>query len=353
MGITSGSYLTLTAGTLTNLSGNNNNAYTIGMWINTTQTGAALLAKGNGGWIANDENFFLTSGVGAGGGGNGTHMGGVQWGGGWVGGNTSVNTGTWTFVSLVRQGGTSTVYVNGNPDGTSTAMGNAEQGTQTIYLGFNMTDGGDGVVNYSGSESGTYVFGTALTQAEIQTLMHAGPGAIAFQGSAMLPSTTPVSIAAGAALDVAGAVQTIASLSGVPGSHVYLGNGALTIGGGSSTVFAGNISDAGGASNGVGGSLTLDGPGTLELSGTDTYTGGTIDQEGTLVLASPAALLGGSSLTVGNNVAALGGLISSPASSSAAAPVAGPAVAAVPEPGTLALLAAGLALGFGLWRRRV
>ena len=83
MALTGANYLTLTATSLPNLSGSAN--YTIGMWIQTTKAGAALLGKGPTTWPGNTEQFFLTSGVGNGTGGTGTHMGGVQSGGGWVG----------------------------------------------------------------------------------------------------------------------------------------------------------------------------------------------------------------------------------------------------------------------------
>jgi autotransporter-associated beta strand protein len=91
-----------------------------------------------------------------------------------------------------------------------------------------------------------------------------------------------------------------------------------------------------GALTGSGG-LAQIGPGTLVLSGTNTYSGGTTVSGGTLVLADNAALADGSNLTVGNNLGAFPSLV--PASSSDAR---GAATAAVPEPGTLALLAAAL-----------
>ena len=93
------------------------------------------------------------------------------------------------------------------------------------------------------------------------------------------------------------------------------------------------------------------GPGTLILSGTDTYTGGTDVAAGTLAVKTSPALPAGTSLTVG----AGGTFIFDP--SFTGSPVTGGAVsaggvAAVPEPGTLALLAAGLVLGIGIARRR-
>jgi autotransporter-associated beta strand protein len=91
----------------------------------------------------------------------------------------------------------------------------------------------------------------------------------------------------------------------------------------------------------------LDGPGTLVLSGTNSYTGGTTVEAGTLIVTSNTALPDGSSLTVG----AGGTFLFDP--SAAGSPVANSsATVAVPEPGTLALLIAGLAVVFGVWRSR-
>ena len=86
-------------------------------------------------------------------------MGGVQWGGNWVGGNTSVTSGTWTFITVVRSGGTDTFYVNGVADGsTATNMNGKEQGTQDIRIG-GQFDPGDGVTAFNGQISGSYLFG--------------------------------------------------------------------------------------------------------------------------------------------------------------------------------------------------
>ena len=76
--------------------------------------------------------------------------------------------------------------------------------------------------------------------------------------------------------------ETIGSLAGVTGSSVVLGGRALTAGGdGTSTIFAGVIS-------GAGGSLTKAGAGSLTLTGLNTYAGVTTVNAGTLLVGTNA-----------------------------------------------------------------
>ena len=97
--------------------------------------------------------------------------------------------------------------------------------------------------------------------------------------------------------------------------------------------------------------------GSLTLSGPDnTYTGGTEVRDGALLdVASSGAIPYGSGLTVdaGGTVVIVASDGAAMARGGAFARPAGAAVAAVPEPGTLALLAvAALVAGLGVWRRR-
>jgi autotransporter-associated beta strand protein len=122
----------------------------------------------------------------------------------------------------------------------------------------------------------------------------------------------------------------------------------LTLDGGNTgaNTISGAIGDGG-----AGGKLALtkDGDGTWVLSVANTYSGGTTVSKGTLLLTNANALLAGSDLTIG----ASGTVVLASDLTGAAATNAGSSVAPVPEPGTIALLAAGLAgLLVAAWRRR-
>jgi autotransporter-associated beta strand protein len=90
--------------------------------------------------------------------------------------------------------------------------------------------------------------------------------------------------------------------------------------------------------------LIKTGAGTLILSGSNSYTGGTIVEAGDLIVDSSTALRGGSSLFVGQQASSLFAPSIAEASGGETA---------VPEPETLMLLIAGLVAGLGVWRRRI
>jgi autotransporter-associated beta strand protein len=163
----------------------------------------------------------------------------------------------------------------------------------------------------------------------------------------LLPVTTDLFVAAGGTLDLSGGAQQVDSISGagVVTNSVAGRVALLTNSGGLSTTFSGLIKDDAGQ-------LALAvGSGTLTLSGTGAYTGGTtVNTGGVLVAANPGAIASGTNLSVGDPV--LLSTLQSPVVPSS--PVAAASAAtAVPEPGTLAMLVlgAGVALG-ACWRRR-
>ena len=114
------------------------------------------------------------------------------------------------------------------------------------------------------------------------------------------------------------------NITGQTGTHLVISRTA-------DLTYGGNISG--------GLDLTTSGAGTVILSGSNTYTGGTIVDAGTLIAANASALPDGSSLIIGENASSYFGAVSGSglAGSANSAPS-----AAVPEPGTLAILFAGL-----------
>ncbi len=151
--------------------------------------------------------------------------------------------------------------------------------------------------------------------------------------------------AAGASVSVITGTHEIDAPVVLAGSLVVTGSGTLTFGSSSSI-----------ADNGSQYALSLNGPGgTLILSGSDTYGGGTNVNAGTLIVTNNTALPSETSLTVG-----AGGtfvfdpsMVGTSMSNDSVAALRGAMVAAVPEPGTLVLLAVGaLAALLGAWRKK-
>jgi fibronectin-binding autotransporter adhesin len=119
--------------------------------------------------------------------------------------------------------------------------------------------------------------------------------------------------------------------------------------GGGSLVFSRTSADVTYGGNAGGDlSLTQEGSTSLILGGSNSYTGGTFVDSGTLVVNDTAALPDQGSLSVGAGAAALFGPVS------ASAPAAGPgaSVEAVPEPGSVALVLVFACGGAGIWLRR-
>jgi autotransporter-associated beta strand protein len=126
----------------------------------------------------------------------------------------------------------------------------------------------------------TYTGSTTITANALLTL--SGNGSISSSSGLILSGT-------GATFDISASSgnQTIRDLSGVAGSMIQLGANSLTVGTANSTTFAGSIDGSGG--------LVKQGTGALQLSGTNTYTGATTVNAGTLIVNGSIA---SSALTV-------------------------------------------------------
>ena len=215
------------------------------------------------------------------------------------------NNGSGTFSGLIKSGTTANGALSLAKDGT---------GTETL------------------TGANTYIGGTTVSGGTLQL------GNISALGTGGLTANNGT-------VDLAGFSPTVSTLNGAAGTITssMAVSASLTVSGTNSGTFSGTIEDDPNLSAGSAPvSLILSG-GELSLTGTNTYSGGTLVSSGTLALANSEAIAAGSSLTVGNAsmfALAQGG----------AAPG---AVSAVPEPGTLVLLTAGgLLTVFAVRRRR-
>jgi len=288
----------------------NNGSWTISAWTKTDTPGGTLLTKGNGtGWSSGNTIFYLGDGNT---GGSGGIPSGVRYAGGFFQGSTgatSVADDAWHQVTYVNDGGNYAIYVDGvqqplSPGNSSFA--NADIGT-VVRLGVSTnTVPADGTVNFDGLLDDVQFYSQALSSQQIAELYQE-------TGSLMgsLPTTTHVTIANGASLDLNGAVQQIAGLTGGVGSSVLLGEGQLVIGAQADSQFYGEIEGAG--------SLAKNGTGVFILASANTYQGTTTVAGGTLVVdgttgfgetsVAAGGTLAGSGHVRGNLTAASGGTL--------------------------------------------
>jgi fibronectin-binding autotransporter adhesin len=240
---------------------------------------------------------------------------------------------TETLHDLTTGGTFSTTYTVGNLA--------SSLGANTAFIGFSGATGGANstqqISNFSFTTTGPYN---------------------------VLPKASSLYISSQGTLDLNGANQQVESLIDVTSGSggVVLNSSAsgsiLTLAPTGSSHFSGSIEGG----NPLGSlKLVVNGTGTQILSGTDSYTGGTLVLDGILLLNNSASLPTGSSLTVGSGSAVFGDVTPlaalSPAGDSGAgsgfvAPAAS-SPAAVPEPGSLVLLAVGALLAFAVrWSKR-
>jgi autotransporter-associated beta strand protein len=163
------------------------------------------------------------------------------------------------------------------------------------------------------------------------------------------PGMGDVTVHSPGVLDVAGNVTYVNGLSGNGKVDDSVGGGALLVGNNANTTtFSGTIQNSNSAAGVL--SVTILSGASLTLSGTNSYLGGTT-VNGTLIATNVNAIADGTNLSVGDpNLLTL---LSAPVVPSPVV-AATTAIAPVPEPGTLALLAAvmGSAIVYRRLRRK-
>ena len=242
-------------------------------------------------------------------------------------------------------GGTRNVNLQGNGNGI--VSGTVLNGSATG--GLSLTKLGSGAWTISNTAN-SYSGGSNVNA-----------GILQFANTLAMPSSGTVAVASGAILgvNVGGSGEFTSGTAGagsIGGLVAGIGGQGSPINWTAGAILGIDTSDAPSATYGgsIGGTIGLAtlGSGTLTLTGSNTYSGGTDVLGGELIVTSPGGIQDGSNLSVGSasSLAAFGTIFAPPVPASAV-PASAAAVAAVPEPGALALLAA-VAGGLLVWRRR-
>jgi autotransporter-associated beta strand protein len=228
---------------------------------------------------------------------------------------------------------------NGNFINRGTTLGDAAAGGETDFIGddsnaslgtftsegggvssapggytrfFSTSSAGDAIVvahggAAHGAGAGQTLFFDSST-AERATLVADGGGGGADSGVILFFGTSrggraTVQLHDRGRLDISFNTAGSVSIGSLEGSgSVHLGAENLAVGNNNrSTVFSGRIQD-GGAGGGSGGSLTKEGQGSLTLSGSSGYSGGTIINRGTLMVRSSSATGSGSAQVNGGTL---------------------------------------------------
>ena len=277
--------------------------------LNLTNSGATLdlsgtaqtvgsLAGAAGSSVINATSFT------SGGDGTSTTFGGVISG---AGSFTKTGNGTMTLSGANTYGGTTTIS-----GGTLTLAGGSIPATPLSLTGSGATlnTGGGSLtvpsLNLAGSGATLNMGGGVLT---VPSLNITGSGATLNTGGSSLTLTSLNLTGTGATLSSSGGALTVPSLSGVSGTVVNLGSGALTVGDATSTTFSGSV---------AAGAITKQGNGTLGLLGAVSNSGALNVQAGTLKMGtgnstttSTATLTAGTTWDLGTSSHTVGGLTGS------------------------------------------
>ena len=176
------------------------------------------------------------------------------------------------------------------------ALNTSQGGTNAVGIVYldGVFSGAGGLVKVGTGASGRVVLRGANTYTG-NTTINTGTLSVAQAGT--LATTGTVNVAAsGATFDIAGITASnlsIGALSGSTGSIVTLGRKTLSVGDGSSTTFAGEITGTAGTAG-----LTKTGAGTLTLSANNTYTGPTRISAGTLALGAAGSIASSSTVSL-------------------------------------------------------
>ena len=202
-----------------------------------------------------------------------------------IGESFPLSADAWHLLTTTVGSGTFDVYLDGTLKASATYTGTAQ--LMSIGDGLRICARfSTGAYQFTGSVDDFNMYSSVLTGDQIQRLY--------VNGVSGLPIGTPLQVTSGGVFDMGGGVQTVSSLTdggGGGGGRVINSNtgttSTLTLSPtGGTTTFTGSI--VGGSGSGVI-SLVMSGSGTQVLAGTNTYTGGTTVSSGTLDFAGPDA----------------------------------------------------------------
>ena len=261
------------------------NAYTVSTWVDIASQpavnsveGPALVSTRNGSDGTFDLQYIQPS--------SGTYElhGDIGTGSSWLSTNAnyilpSALSG-WNMITYAVSSSGYTIYLNGAAVASGSLSGTPlfMQAGQTLSFGAQEAGGGYGNGGYlNGELDEVNIARGALSAAQI--------GNLYLNQIGKLPSTTAVSIAAGATLDLDGSSQTIVGLSNVSGAGGTVTSSAggamtLTLAPTTTTTFSGVIQNGSGTLG-----LTIAGAGTQALTSANTYGGSTTVLSGTLQTA--------------------------------------------------------------------
>lgn len=210
--------------------------------------------------------------------------------------NLDFSSATGANLTNTSLGTTGTFTYNGTltPNANTYRLGG---GGGTLTVSSTLSGANSLIMDGNGTTAGTVILGAANTYTGGTTV---NSGTLQAGIANAIGNNSAVTLASGTTLDLNGFNMSLGSLAGTGTLRfgtTTAGNpltNTLTIGGdNSNTTFTGNMTVVGG----TGGSLLKTGTGTLELSGTNTYTSGTTVSQGILRF-NQAASIGTGSLTI-------------------------------------------------------